>query len=432
METRSIVAAVRFGLGRRPDDPAPNDPVAWLDRQLAAPPRPPAPDLPDLSAAFAAFRADRMDPPGPGRPSRAAGLFRKEAADFLSRCIGSDAPFRERLVAFWANHLTVSRRRVIVVPVAGHYVREAIAPHVTGRFADMLLAAVRHPAMLQYLDNAGSFGPDSALGRRSNRGLNENLAREVLELHTVTPAAGYTQADVTEFARILTGWSVQVMREPAGFVFRPAAHQPGAKTLMGRRYEEGEQAGVEALAWLAEHPATHRHLATKLVRHFVADDPPPAAVDRIFAVLRDTRGDLGAAARALLRLPQAWAPSLSKIRSPQDFVVGTLRAAGVAPETGGDRALGSLNLLNQPLWSAPAPIGWPDDAANWAVPEQMIRRVEWTYALAGFAGRADAGEIASAVLGPLAKEETLRAAALAGSAREALTIALTAPEFQRR
>jgi uncharacterized protein (DUF1800 family) len=364
-----------------------------------------------------------------GRPN-IARIGAAETAAAMGLLIASPHGFRERLVAFWANHFTVARGKVPYL--VGHYVREAIRPHVTGRFEDMLLAVVRHPAMLAYLDNQGSVGPGSRAGQRSRRGLNENLAREVLELHTVTPAARYTQADVTAFARVLTGWSFAPAREPFGFIFRPEAHEPGDKTVMGRTWPEGEQGGLLALAWLARHESTHRHLATKLVRHFVADDPPPEAVRVVFATLRDTRGDLGAAARALVRLPAAWDPPLSKLRTPQDYVPAVLRAVD-APAEGVERqAVGTLNYLGQPLWGARAPIGWPDVAAEWAVPETMLRRVEWANGISARGSGRDAAELAEAVMGPLVRPETLRAAARAGSAREALTLVLTSPEFHRR
>ena len=240
------------------------------------------------------------------------------------------APFRERLVWFWTNHFTDLAAPRRVRGAGGAFVEEAIRPHVTGRFADMLLAVMRHPAMLLYLDNVCSAGPDSPAGQRGKRGLNENLARECLELHTVSPAAGYTQADVTNFARVLTGWSIDLQRDPPGFRFRPFAHEPGEQIVMGRRFPPGEEGGVAALRFLAAHPATHRFLATKLVRHFVADDPPEDAVRRIAGVLRDSDGDLGAAAAAVTTLEAAWQP-LTKLRTPLDYVVATLRALD-APE----------------------------------------------------------------------------------------------------
>ncbi len=433
MDASVVVAAIRFGLGRRPSDSVPADPAAWLEAQLA--PGLPGPVLPPdvpatLPAIFAAQAEDnRTQRETMGRPN-IARISAAENAAVMGLLIGSPHGLRERLVAFWANHFTVARGKVPYF--AGHYLREAIRPHVTGRFEDMLLAVVRHPAMLAYLDNNVSIGPGSRAGQRARRGLNENLAREILELHTVTPAARYTQADVTAFAKVLTGWSFAPLREPFGFLFRPEAHEPGEKTVLGRTWPEGEQGGVQALTWLARHEATHRHLATKLVRHFVADDPPPEAVRRVFATLRETRGDLAAAARALVRLPAAWDPPLTKLRTPMDYVPAVLRAVD-APAEGIERqAAGTLNYLGQPLWGARAPIGWPDVAAEWAVPETMLRRVEWANGISARGSGRDAAELAEAVMGPLIRPETLRAAARAGSAREALTLVLTSPEFHRR
>ncbi|MBR0683310.1 DUF1800 domain-containing protein [Roseomonas eburnea] len=432
MDRAQAIAAIRFTMGRRPSDPAPADPAAWLDSQLA--PGLPGPALPDgvpadLPAIFAAAAEDNQTSrAGMGRPHQRR-ILRGEADAAIGFAIASPDGFRERLVAFWANHFTVARGKVPYT--VGHFVREAIRPHVTGRFDDMLVAVVRHPAMLAYLDNQGSIGPNSRAGQRMSRGLNENLAREILELHTVTPAAGYTQADVTAFAKVLTGWSVAPLREPFGFIFREAAHEPGPKTVMGRSWPEGQEGGLQLLAWLGRHEATHRHLATKLVRHFVADDPPPEAIAAIFGVLRDSGGDLGAASRALVRLPQAWATPLAKLRSPFDYVVAVLRAVEAPPEAA-ERAFGTLQLLGQPLWAARAPNGWPDVASEWAAPEALLRRVEWASGISARGAGRDAADLAEAVLGPLCRPETLRAAARAGSAREALTLVLTSPEFHRR
>lgn len=433
MDAQPAIAAIRFGYGRRPSDPVPADPAAWLEGQLA--PGLPGPVFaPDsattLRAIFLAQQEDaRSAREGNGRPNQRR-IVNEEAAAAIALAMESPNGLHERLVAFWANHFTVARQKVNVL--AGIYVREAIRPHVTGRFEDMLLAVARHPAMLLYLDNNGSVGPDSRAGQRTRRGLNENLAREILELHTVTPAARYTQADVTSFAKVLTGWGYASNREPYGFEFRPNAHEPGDKTVLGRVWPEGEAGGVQALTWLARHEATHRHLATKLVRHFVADDPPPEAVRAVFAVLRDTGGDLGAATRAVIRLPAAWSPPLTKLRTPTDYVLAVLRALEAPGDQAERFALGTLNYLGQPLWGARAPIGWPDVATDWAVPETMLRRVEWANGVSARGAGRDAAALAEAVLGPLARPETLRAAARAGSAREALTIVLTSPEFHRR
>jgi len=433
MDAQTVIAATRFGFGRRPTDPVPGDPAAWLEAQLApALPGPALPaDLPaTLPAIFAAQAEDTQSSrAGAGRPNQRR-IVTAEATLAAGFALETPNGFRERLVAFWANHFTVSRDKVPYV--VGHYVREAIRPHVTGRFEDMLLAVVRHPAMIAYLDNQASAGPDSRAAQRAQRGLNENLAREILELHTVTPAARYSQADVTNFAKVLTGWSINGQRAPFGFQFREAAHEPGDKTVMGRTWPEGEAGGVQLLTWLARHEATHRHLATRLARHFVADDPPPEAIRPIFAVLRETRGDLAAAARALIRLPGAWSPPLTKLRTPQDYVLAVLRAIEAPADQAERLVVGTLQYLGQPLWGARAPIGWPDVATGWASPETMLRRVEWANGVSARGAGKDAAALAEAVLGPLVRPATLRASARAGSAREALTLVLTSPEFHRR
>jgi uncharacterized protein (DUF1800 family) len=428
MDTRTAQALVRFGFGRRGTEPLPSDPAAWLLEQLrlADPTR--LDDPPSTAKGLTALREDRATKPPPGE-SRSAALFKAEAAAQLANAVTTPAPFRERLVWFWSNHFVISRRRGACAAVAAAFLEEAIRPHVAGRFSDMVLAVMRHPAMLLYLDNAASFGPDSLLGQRTHRGLNENLARECMELHTISPLAGYTQADVTAFAKILTGWSIDLKADPPGFRYRPFAHEPGIQTVLQQQFPPDEAGGVAALAFLADHPATHRFLATKLVRHFVADDPPPDAVNTIEAVLRDTKGDLGAASAALVGLDAAWRPG-TKLRTPMDLVVASVRALDVPPEQ--VPMLGILGGLGQPLWTAPAPNGWPDRAADWAAPEAMLRRIDWASGFAGRIGDRDVVEVAETTLGPLLRPETREAIRRAGSRREAMTLLLTSPEFQRR
>ncbi|HEY6431181.1 MAG TPA: DUF1800 domain-containing protein [Acetobacteraceae bacterium] len=429
MDITTAQALVRFGLGRRGSEPVPTDPHAWLRAQIRQPD--PAADqpVPDLGAAMQGLRADRQNRMF-GAESAGHGNFRRDALAMLSWSLVTPAPFRERLVWFWSNHFTVSSRRPQCEGLIGPFVANAIRPHVTGRFEDMLLAVIRHPAMLIYLDNANSVGPQSPAGRNGKRGLNENLARECMELHTLSPAAGYTQADVTNFARILTGWSIDFDGGSYGFRFRPAAHEPGPITLMGRTFPPGEAGGVEALSFLANHPATHHELAAKLARHFIADAPADGDVRQIEGVLRDTRGDLGAAAELLIGMESAWRPD-AKLRSPLDFTVATLRALN--PPSITPQALGALGLLGQPLWSAPQPNGWPDRAADWATPEGMLRRIDFAYSIAGRAGgQADPVALADATLGPLLRPATQDAIRRAGSRRDAVALLLASPEFQRR
>ncbi len=447
MDTNAAIAFVRFGLGRRPDDPVPSDPHAWLLGQLQGPdPLPLAGKLTTSDALGLATRAmdethqaERDGRGTGGQPKLPQDMegaqavrraARQEVQDLLCNALVTQAPFRERLVWFWANHFSVATRNRIITATAGPYVREAIRPHVTGNFRDMLLAVMRHPAMLEYLDQAKSSGPDSMSGMAHKQGLNENLARECLELHTVTPASGYTQADVTAFARVLTGWAVERKSEPRGFVFRDNRHEPGEQVVMGRTWPDGEAGGVALLTWLADHPATHRHLAEKLVRHFVSDDPPPGQVRIIEAVLRDTHGDLGAASAALVTLQGAWTP-LTKLRSPQDYVIATLRAVGTVPAA--VPALPqAVSGLGQGVFQAPFPIGWPDRASDWANPEAMLQRVDFAYGVAGRSAALDPMQLAETSLGPLLRQETMAQLRAAGSRRDALTLLMTAPEFQRR
>jgi uncharacterized protein (DUF1800 family) len=434
MDPRTAQALIRFGLGRRSEEPLPADPAAWLNDQLRQPDPARIDPPPTAAAGLEALRFDRETRPPPEQ-RRVRALYQAEARAELENALTTTAPFRERLVWFWTNHFTVSVRGGTAA-VTGAFVEEAIRPNVTGRFETMLMAVMHHPAMLIYLNNAQSVGPDSVAGERSHRGLNENLARECMELHTVSPAAGYTQADVTSFAKVLTGWSIDLRSDPPGFHFRPFAHEPGSQIVMGRRFPPGEEGGVAVLHFLANHPATHRFLATKLARHFVADDPPPDAVRHIEGALRDTGGDLGAAAASLITLEAAWQPG-GKLRNPQDYAIACLRALDLSAERqAGMNLPGILAGLGQPFWNAPQPNGWGDRASDWASPEAMMRRIDWAYGVSGRvagpqSGR-DAADLAEASLGPLLTADTLQAVRRAGSRRDAMTLLLTAPEFQRR
>ena len=274
-----------------------------------------------ITAPPAAGQPAASPPPGP--PQQAAvrrEVFQDKSAARVSHAASTDAPFVERLVQFWSNHFCISASKGPGVRImAGGFEREAIRPHVLGRFGDMLKAVEQHPAMLIYLDNAQSIGPNSQAGRNRGRGLNENLAREILELHTLGVDGGYTQADVTSLARIITGWTIVDQRfaaaQPKGrpaqnltvgtFMFAQPRHEPGQQTVLGKVYaDNGLATGEEALADLARHPATARHIARKLAQHFVSETPPPALVARLEKTFRDTDGNLGAVAKALASAPE--------------------------------------------------------------------------------------------------------------------------------
>jgi len=436
----AAIAANRFGFGLRPGEigDVASDPRGWLKDQLARPQSPVAVSSPARLAAFLQARREHKENPDIAQMFRkeARETFKNDAAQRTLAAARSPTPFIERLVQFWSNHFTVSIQRPIVIPVAVGFENEAIRPHVLGRFRDMLHAVVQHPAMLLYLDNAVSVGPDSMPGRLRDKGLNENLAREILELHTVGVDGGYSQADVTEFAKILTGWSIERAGDdhPGTFRYRPAIHEPGAKTLLGKRYAEaGAEEAVAALDDLAERPETARHIATKLARHFVADTPPESTIDRLASVFRKSGGDLRAVSLALVDLPEIWSSPQAKVKTPNDLVISAYRTFGIDDPKLGDGAIAGLFLMGQVPFNAPSPAGWPDKADAWVSPESMMTRVDWAMAAGRkLEGHADARQVARGSIAPLASERTMFHIDNAPSPAEALALLIASPEFQRR
>jgi uncharacterized protein (DUF1800 family) len=301
----------------------------------------------------------------------------------------------------------------------------------------MLKAVEQHPAMLFFLDNQQSLGPDSRAGQNRKRGLNENLAREIMELHTLGVGGGYSQDDVTALARIITGWSFAgrqgKLGEPGSFVFNANAHQPGVQTLLGKVYEQGGIAqGEAALADIARHPSTAKFIATKFVRHFVSDDPPPALVAHLQQVFAQTDGDLRAMTLALVDADAAWHAPLTKLRSPYEFLVAAGRALAHVPDEPG-LYLGALSTLGQPLWSPAGPNGFADTNAAWAAPEGLKLRLDIAAQIGSRAGNGiDPRELLDLVAADAASEETRRAIERAESKQQALALLLMSPEFQRR
>jgi uncharacterized protein (DUF1800 family) len=479
LSTKSAIAANRFGLGAKPGDAERigADPKGWLEAQLdAAAHSRPTPSNPSDSAHVlqearslqavrqAARRAPtRSSRTGAKAPSSPAGAeatpnqtgigelaqflrdrYREQTGERHRRAIETDEPFVERLVHFWSNHFAVSADKRFIGAIAGLYEREAIRPNITCRFLDLLLAAERHPAMLLYLDNAVSMGPSSTaarVGARRGRqlGLNENLAREIMELHTIGVDGGYTQKDVTEFAKVLTGWSIGGARQggggaPGEFQFRALMHEPGEKTVLGKRYAEGGvREGEAALEALTMHPATARRLATKLARHFVADDPPARLVARLSDAYVRNDGQLLPVYRALLDADESWSAPLTKFKTPEDFVISTYRALGGRAPNNLQQVTGFLTELGQRPFTPGSPAGWPDTAASWDGSDALMKRIEWGAAVGRVVGdRVDPVSLAEAILGHVASKETMASIRNAESASQALALLIAAPEFQRR
>jgi uncharacterized protein (DUF1800 family) len=417
-----------------------------------AAPAPPATEMSDKTPVMEAPAKDganatmqspeAMQPNAAKQPAQPLNIiqktYRAEALARLQRGVIAECGFVERLVAFWSNHFCISANKGELGQMwAGSFEREAIRPHVLGRFGDMLKAVEQHPAMLFFLDNQQSLGPDSRAGQNRKRGLNENLAREIMELHTLGVGGGYSQDDVTSLARIITGWTFVgpqgQLGTPGSFVFNANAHQPGVQHLLGRVYENnGLAQGEAALADIARHPSTAKFIARKFARHFVADEPPPALVARLQDVFRKSDGDLRALASVLLDSDEAWQAPLTKLRSPYEFLVATGRLLARIPE---DPAafLGGLNLLGQPLWSPSGPNGFPDTNAAWAAPEGMKLRLDISAQIAARLGaNIDPRDLLEFAAGDAASAETRRTIELAESRQQALALLLMSPEFQRR
>ncbi|MGL6210666.1 MAG: DUF1800 domain-containing protein, partial [Paracoccaceae bacterium] len=356
------------------------------------------------------------------------------------RALASPDGFRERLAAFWADHFTTAllEARNRYLPFA--MMDEAIRPNMTGRFGDLLTAVTTHPAMLVYLDQNRSFGPNSVQGKRRDSGLNENLAREVIELHSLGVGAAYTQGDVREMAELLTGLAVGPTQAMS---FQPKRAEPGDETVLGKTYGgKGLEPIRAVLADLALRPETAAHIARKLAVHFVADTPDEGLVEALRAAYVETDGDLMAVYGALLNHPAAWAPEATKARQPYDFVLASVRALDLSPdEVAGMKIklfrrtiLDPMTAMGQRFKAAPGPDGWPEEAEAWITPQGMAARITWAMEVPGRLKKPlpDPTEFATRALGPRASERLLWAVARAENIREGVGLALVSPEFNRR
>jgi uncharacterized protein (DUF1800 family) len=383
---------------------------------------------PDGDAQTPAPQAAQNQNPPPALPVQ---LIQNEGKVRIEAAVAADIGFVERLVWFWSNHFCVSADKI--VSMAGAYEREAIRPHVLGRFVDMLTAVETHPAMLFYLDNGLSIGPNSTAGINRDKSLNENLAREILELHTLGVRTGYSQDDVTRFANVLTGWTWVAFGEPSHggeFVFVKRMHEPGEQTVIGKTYPDtGVNQGRAVLADLAQQPATVAHIAHKFARHFVADQPPPSLVDKLTKSFTDSDGNLKELARTLIAAEEAWTPERTKLKRPAEWIISALRLTGAQWVIG--RVMGGQALLGEPLWRPPAPNGFADDESEWI--DGLSQRIDAADNFSGGAAeRLDPVALAEAGLGPLASAETRNTVARAQSRAQALVLLLMSPEFLRR
>jgi len=478
--TPAAIAANRFGIGMRGDATPAADPMAALRQELSRfQPRPAAlASVPDRKAAAEALEQLRMAkreskqpassataaPAGTARSDTALNdtarsAARHEVRDLYIDSVGArvnaalqtTTPWLERLVHFWSNHFAVSVDKQPVLAYAGLLEFEAIRPQLLGRFADLLIAVEHHPAMLLYLDQAQSIGPDSVVGQRrggfgaKQHGLNENLAREILELHTLGVRSGYSQNDVTELARALTGWTVAGLgggrarrffgaeAAPGDAFFRDQQHQPGTRQILGKHYgSSGARQSHAVLADLARHPATAQHIAGKLARHFAGDSPSSELVTRLSRTFLETDGDLPQLYRTLLEAPECWNSAALKFKSPWEWSLSALRSINL-DSVEARAAAGMLLELGQAVWKPGSPAGYDDLAASWAAPDALVRRVEAGQRIAQRAPRGlDARALAAQVLPGGVSDNTAKVLAQAESGTQALALLWASPEFLRR
>lgn len=454
-------AAIRFGCGLSPSIPAPQTADAMLS--LLAGPDDMAQRFPiagfqvaaDLylarRAALKARNKAGTEAEREAAIERLRDVSRQNfgaVAEWLSHALlrraQAEDAFRERLVAFWTDHFTAFQPMGPLSFSQVTYAEDAIRPHVAGRFSDMLRAAMTHPLMLRFLNQARSAGPNSRAARNRGKkigGLNENLARELLELHTLGVDGSYTQADVRQLAELLTGLSYSLEK---GFQFRPALAEPGTETVLSADYG-GEKARLEdvfaVLDDLARHPETARHIARKLAVHFVSDAPDEGLVAAMAARFEETEGDLVQVYAAMLDHPAAWGDAPGNVKRPIDFIGSSLRALDIVPRHMPSQNYGKtrrlfltpLELMGQ-RWGRPAgPDGWPEADTDWITPQSLAARLQWGMTVPFSLMRVlpDPREFVETALGSAAPEPVRFAARAAETRAEGVGLVLASPAFQR-
>lgn len=450
---RSTIAAIRYGYGFHPKIAAPSDANELLSG-LTAPDKIahqfPVTSFKDQVKEDIAYKA--MKRARNRQEDGAKAVFKKaqkkqlakmqkEMINNIIRPMISPDGFRERIVRFWADHFSIVAQGKGLKSLTTAYVEEAIRPHITGSFSDLLRSASIHPVMLIYLDQVLSVGPNSPIGKKKKVGLNENLAREILELHTLGVGSAYTQMDVREFAELLTGLNFRLKQ---GFKYQPRMAEPGAEEVLGQSYGGGK-AEVEhvyqALDDLAHHPDTANHIARKLVVHFVSDDPDESYVDHVASAFLESDGDLMAVYSALLEHPQAWKEFGQKAKQPFDYIVSSLRALDVSPELllGLNRKRARLYLsspmqiMGQPYQLPSGPDGWPEGIEDWITPQGLAARIQW--ALMTVSALEDIGDpeaFTEIALKDAASKILLRSVGAAETRIEGTVLVLASPEFNRR
>lgn len=441
---RARVALQRFGLGPKPGalERIGRDPLAALKAEL---------DVPGVGligdAGLPSYRvAAKQSQKG---FETAESVRRIELRARVDKQLKAEIGFVERLVMFWSNHFSMSiNKDEVIRGTIGQLERDVIRKHALGRFSAMQRGVMQHPAMIRYLDNQDSIGPKSE-GGQWGAGFNENLARELMELHTLGSGGGYSEADVANMALVLTGWSYvrgwEINQDwadvpddrPGQFFFRQKWHQPGPITIMGKSYPAGGLAqGEQVLLDLARHPATAQHIAFKLVRHFIVDVPTPEMVDPVAAAFLSSDGDLKATALALISLPAAWSEPLRKIRTPYELAIAQFRALGTSY---GEKTMWAftepLRAMDNLPWERPAPDGYPDETYAWLDPDGVTIRLDTAMLAVDVFGEKLAEPpltLARSLYGAALSKDSESALTWLTEKRTGLTVLFMTPEFQRR
>jgi len=445
------IAVNRFGYGARGDElaHAKAAPKKWLSAQLQVINfTDEQPTSADVFVAHAKFQKQKklmkqqkkqtLSSQDKEKSKMMKGAARKTyikmSAASLKQAITSEHSVSWRLLDFFSNHFSVSTVGRLMVGLSPTLEREAIAPNLLGNFADMLLAVEQHPAMLIYLNNEKSFGPNSRMAKKRKVGLNENLAREIMELHTLGVDGGYSQSDVIELAKGITGWSVKRPKKEhgSGFVFRAYAHEPGSRELLGKKYaQHGIKQGQQMLRDLAMHPNTATYICNKIAHHFVSENPPQSLITKMQNTWLNNQGNLKKVMLTLFDAEESWIAQPQKFKTPREFVISTYRA--IAPKNINSRALfNSLNNLGQMPFNAGSPAGFSDDESDWLGASALMARVEWSSLVSGQKKSINAKRIMATALGNSISQNTYQMVMRAESRQQASTLLLMSPEFQRR